>query len=103
MEPKIGLHHYLEDECEVHSMRFSFLKSLCCPRAGDLSQQGRIFIHFYFGDNFFYEDLFIMDILYALGVYFLSQQVSLFFRKKIKAINGLSDFPTVSYSRSLVV
>lgn len=44
-----------------------------------------------------------MDILYALGVYFLSQQVSLFFRKKIKAINGLSDFPTVSYSRSLVV
>ena len=86
METEIGLHSYLEDEREVYSMRFSLLKSLCCPRAGDLSRQGRILIHFYFGDNFFYEELF-MDILYVLGVYFLSQQVSLFCRKKIKAIN----------------
>jgi len=65
------------------------------------SKEGYLFI--FILEIIFYEESFIVDILYALGVYFLSQQVSLFYRKNIKAINCLSDFPTVFYFRFLVV
>lgn len=66
---------YLEDECELRSMTFSFVKSLCCLRTGDLSQQRFLLVYILviiFLEIIFYEELFIMNIFYALGVYFLS-------------------------------